>query len=249
MNKQQCLDHIRTNRAYIAHAAGRDDLGPTPKCPGWTVGHVVVHAGRAFRWMEEIVRTRTLEPLLPQPHPEGTRHSIDRLDPGLVPWFEMGRDRFVATLTGTDEDEPVWSWAGDNRAGFWLRLQAHETAIHRTDAQSAFGTPEPIEADLAVDTIDGLLQWFLSRARMWSMLPCRGRTLRFQCTDGNGAWQIRIEDTQAMAQLPEGDTDVTARGTASDLLLLLWQRQGTDRLEIEGDRTLIDRYRELVPLP
>jgi hypothetical protein len=42
--------------------------------------------------------------------------------------------------------------------------------------------------------------------------------------------------------------DVALRGSASDLLLFLWQRIPAERLEVFGDATLIPRYFELAPL-
>ncbi|MFC9977617.1 hypothetical protein ACFVH6_42625 [Spirillospora sp. NPDC127200] len=36
-------------------------------------------------------------------------------------------------------------------------------------------------------------------------------------------------------------------GTASDLMLFLWNRVPADRLEVSGDRSVLDRYFLLVP--
>jgi hypothetical protein len=40
--------------------------------------------------------------------------------------------------------------------------------------------------------------------------------------------------------------DVAVRGTASDLLLLLWNRAGSDRFQVFGDAGLLDRWRAAV---
>lgn len=157
--------------------------------------------------------------------------------------------QFLSTMKATDPDEPVWSWSGENRAGFWMRLQAHETAVHRTDAQSAFGPPDPVEAPLARDAIDGLLTWFVPRARVMSPLPCAGKVLSFEERDADYLWSLRIDDMQAVLEPPTEHPDVIVRGSASDLLLYLWQRPPVHCLQIEGDQELAERYPELVPLP
>jgi uncharacterized protein (TIGR03083 family) len=245
MQRDAYLAGIEGDGAAILAAAGRDPLASTPQCPGWTVGHVVVHVGRAFRWMEGMVRERVQTPTFPSPNEAGH----DRLAADLLPWFEESLTRFLATMRATNPDEPMWSWADDRRAGFWLRLQAHETAIHRTDAQAAFGRPDPVEATLARDAIDGLLTWFVPRRRPASQLPCAARIFRFVEIDGPGQWQLRIDDAQAVGEPPSEQPDVMVRGSASDLLLGLWQRIPLAALEVEGERELIERYRELVPLP
>lgn len=245
MRAEHHLASIEANAAGILTAAGRDPLAATPQTPGWTVGHVVVHVGRAFRWMEGMVRERVQSPTSSSPN----EAAHDRLAPDLLPWFEESLGRFLSTMRATDPDEPVWSWSGENRAGFWIRLQAHETAIHRTDAQSAFGPPDPVEEPLARDAIDGLLTWFVPRARARTLLPCTGKSLRFEELGGSHLWSLRIDDAEATLLRREEHPDVIVRGSASDLVLFLWQRAPLGGLEVEGDRKLAERYPELVPLP
>jgi uncharacterized protein (TIGR03083 family) len=245
MDISELLTRIEGNATGISEAARRDPLAPTPQCPGWTVGHIVVHVGRAFRWMEGMVRERAQGPVMPAPN----EAAHDRLAPDLVPWFEESLGLFLTTMRETDPDEPVWTWSGEDRAGFWMRLQAHETAVHRTDAQSAFESPDPVDGELARDAIDGLLTWFVPRVRATSLLPCSSTVMRFEETDGTGRWQLRIDDAQVVLETPAGEADVTVRGAVSDLLLYLWQRTGLERLDITGERELAERYRELVPLP
>lgn len=245
MDVLELLSSVEANAVGIIEAARRDPLAPTPQCPGWTVGHVAVHVGRAFRWMEGMVRERAQGPVMPAPNE--TAH--DRLAPDLVPWFQESLELFLATMRKTDLEEPVWTWSGEDRASFWMRLQAHETAIHRTDAQSAFGPPQPVDAELARDAIDGLLTWFVPRVRAMSLLPCRGTVMRFEVTDGEGRWQLRIDDTQAVPEERGEEADVIVCGAVSDLLLYLWQRTGLEHLKVIGEREPAERYRELIPLP
>src|SRR5205807_7506364 len=98
-------------------------------------------------------------------------HACDRADPGVLAWFDRSLERLAATLRATDPDEPVWSWSADRRAGFWLRLLAHETALHRWDAQLAHGEPAPIAGERARDFVDFTVDHWLPACRAGSHLP------------------------------------------------------------------------------
>nr|MDT0667734.1 maleylpyruvate isomerase N-terminal domain-containing protein [Micromonospora sp. DSM 115978] len=99
-----------------------------PGCPGWAVEDLVGHLGTIHRWAATIVRTGKVaeEP----PAPSGTPSE-------LLAWFDEGRAELVATLLGVDSDRECWTFGPRPRtAGFWIRRQAHETAVHRWDLES-----------------------------------------------------------------------------------------------------------------
>ena len=111
---------------------------------------------------------------------------------------------------------------------------AHETTIHRWDAQSAYGFPEPAEGELAVDGIDETFEIMLPVRRMWAEhpRPGSGETFHFHRTDGRGEWLLRFEPEGPVVTREHAKGDVAVRGTASDLLLFLWQRIPADALEV-----------------
>src|SRR5258706_8497819 len=69
-------------------------------------------------------------------------------------WVREGAEHLAATLESHSPDDVCWTWAPPANVGFWRRRQAHETAMHRVDAQLASGAAEPIEPALAADAID-----------------------------------------------------------------------------------------------
>jgi len=150
-------------------------------------------------------------------------------------------------LGGTDPEEPVWSWAGDNRAVFWLRLEALEAGVHRWDAQGALGTPESTDGALAVDGIDPTIRWFLPVRRLRSTLPARSETYRFDQTDGPGTWSIQFDDGAVLAGTGSTDAHVVSSGTASEILLYLWHRVPASALSVTGDIEVLDRFDRLLP--
>jgi uncharacterized protein (TIGR03083 family) len=243
MKKDAVLAVLEADSERLARA-GRPGLDlAVPPCPGWTVAHVVAHVGRAYNWVAEILETRTQAPLGQRPDD----HGHDPAAPGLLAWFEASSGRFQQAVQRIDPEEPVWSWSGDNRAHFWMRLMAHETAIHRHDAQSAHGTTEPIDAALARDAIEGFLAWFLPVMRQRSLVPSGGEAYLFRQTDGDGVWSVRFGPGSVVVEREEQPAGVTASGCASDLLLFPWRRVPATRLAVSGDSAMLDRYFELAP--
>jgi uncharacterized protein (TIGR03083 family) len=129
---------------------------PIPTCPEWTLRQLVTHVGRAHRWAAEITRTRS-EVFIPfRAVPDG-KLPEDRA--GQCAWLRAGPARIVGAVREAGSDV-VWSFTGPVPAGFWIRRMAHETLVHRADAQLAAGAePEPgIEAEVAADAID---EWLM----------------------------------------------------------------------------------------
>ena len=75
----------------------------------------------------------------------------------------------------------------------------------------------------------------------------QGERFGFRRTDGSEFWAIRFGPAGLAAC--DGPCDVELYGTASDLMLFLWQRAGpgTGSLAVRGDAALLDRYFVLVP--
>jgi hypothetical protein len=121
--------------------------------------------------------------------------------------------------------------------------------VHRWDAQLSHGEPEAIESALASDGVDEVLDVMLPQRREW-VTPRRvsaGETYHFHRTDGPGEWVVRFAPEGPVVTREHVKGDVALRGPASDLLLWLWHRIPTSRLEVFGDAALADRFFELVP--
>jgi hypothetical protein len=125
---------------------------------------------------------------------------------------------------------------------------AHETAVHRWDAQSAAGLPQPVDPSLASDGVAEVLEVFLPGGRRKGPEDAEG-VVRLVATDTGADWTVRVRSTD-IAVL---DTDTVldtgpgaqsaAAGTASDLLLALWGRVQFDVLQLEGDPHLLSALR------
>ena len=67
--------------------------------------------------------------------------------------------------------------------------------------------------------------------------------------DGSeGEWLVIAESDRFDVRREHAKGDVAARASASDLLLFLWGRIPPDRLEVFGDASLLDRWRDRVEI-
>lgn len=242
MHPDDHLAALRTETAALVEAVRAAGLeAAIPTCPGWTIADLVAHLLRIYRGVQELVATESWDGLRQQPPDDPT---IDELDEAIA--------RLVDTLAETPPDKPVPNWARENEfARFWRRRMAQETAVHRWDAQTAApGEPAAIEAELAVDGIDELLDMFLPRV-VRGLPPEQadlGGSLHVHATDSeHGEWMVRLAAGELLVGHAHDKGDAAVRGTASDLLLLLWNRPLPEgRVEVFGDSAVLERWRERI---
>jgi uncharacterized protein (TIGR03083 family) len=224
----------------VAHADPDDSV---PSCPEWTVRDLTRHMGGVHRWAMGFVQGRT-EPL---------DVDLDDVvgawptDAELARWLAQGCVDLADTLAAAPDDLECWTFlpAPSPRA-MWARRQAHETAIHRVDAQLAAGQPLSLWAPaFAADGVDELLTLFVPR-RSTRLRADSPTTLAVRCTDLPAAWLLHVDDS-GVTTTPTGqeiDAACTVTGEAGDLYLALWNRAGADDLIIAGERDVLGRFSE-----
>jgi uncharacterized protein (TIGR03083 family) len=233
----------RTTAAVRATAAD----APVPTCPEWVARDLIRHVGGVHRWATSFVAEARTEP------GSQTLEEIVGGWPGdeeLGDWFEAGYVRLAAALEASPPDLACWTFMpAPSPLAFWSRRQAHETAIHRVDAELAACRSEPHLSScapaFAADGVDELLTCFVPRrsTKLRSEVPA---TLGVRCLDDDGAWVLSIGPDGVTTVVGAGEADCTVRGAAGDLYLALWNRGGDERLQIEGDRAVLERFGEAV---
>src|SRR5215204_3961209 len=133
-------------------AAGLDT--PVRACPGWTVSDLLWHLGEVHYFWTAIIRDlkSSYEGYVEPPRPP---------DDQLLDFYRSGFADTLQVLSDADPGASVWTWTDDHTAGFVVRRMAHETAMHRWDADQAAKRDMPIEGDLASDGIDEFLLHFI----------------------------------------------------------------------------------------
>jgi uncharacterized protein (TIGR03083 family) len=239
------LEALRRDGALLAEAASAVELdAAVPHCPGWRVRDLVRHTGGIHRWAAAYVGGAR-----PRPMEDGETRRImapPEDDGSLVDWFREGHANLVKTLEAAPPELDCWSFLpAPSPLAFWARRQAHETAIHRADAQGAGGPVTPFAPQFAADGIDELLLGFASR-RNGKLRADPARTLRLHATDTGADWLVRVEPQRIEVTREAGEGDWSVAGPASDLYLLLWNRRGTEGLQVQGDPALLDLWRASV---
>ncbi|MFR9796888.1 maleylpyruvate isomerase family mycothiol-dependent enzyme [Streptomyces sp. MS06] len=233
----EILDQEGRSLAAAAEAAGTGAKVPT--CPQWQVRDLLRHTGAVHRWATAFVAEGH-----PSPRPIGEGPDLDGGD--LLTWYRDSHRHLVDTLAAAPADIAVWTFhpaPSPSPLAFWTRRQAHETAIHRYDAETARGgSPSPVGIPFAVDGIDELLRGFHARAGSRVRTP-QPRTLRVRTTDADAVWTVRLS-TEAPAATPDatGREDAELSGPAAELYLALWNR--TPVPSVSGDATLAELWRE-----
>ena len=228
----------REGAAVSAVASAGDLAAPVPSCPRWNLRQLVGHLGWVYNWVSEHIERRSTTMLsredFPKP-PEGE---------AVVEWFTGSHARVVAALGDIEPTEAVWAFAGDTGA-FWHRRMAHESLIHRWDAESAAGDPGPLDSELAADGMDELVEVILPLQVRLGKDPLPEGSLHLHRTDGEGEWLCRIEEGRLVAERVHARGDVAVRGSGEELDLLLWERLAPDGLEVFGDRDVLAAWTAL----
>ena len=254
----------------MAAAAGRAGLAAAvPSCPSWQVKDLLRHTGYIHRWAAQHIAERARQIIDGPSEPEILRGGA--ADENLLDWFRAGHASLVRTLTTADPAvECAAFMPAPSPLAFWTRRQAHETAIHRADAELAAGPeltdgpelttgPAPrYPADFAADGIDELITGFGQRRKYQPQAgPAPdGGLLRVIAADTGDAWSIEARQgflqpchETAAAAVADGAA-CTVSGPASGLYLYLWNRAGAAEagVTVTGNPALLASWQASVKI-
>src|SRR5262249_13752385 len=150
LGNDRYLDAVIAQSALLAEAlAGANLAMRVPTCPDWTLHELAQHVGQTHRAVTGLVTQRDTT----RPDFAALRVTAPEDADGLCAWLRAGAGELVEAIRSAGPHAPVWSWADDQSAGFWARRMAHETAVHRADAELALGRVYALDTDLAADAI------------------------------------------------------------------------------------------------
>ncbi|SCE75802.1 TIGR03083 family protein [Micromonospora viridifaciens] len=228
---------------FAAAVAEAPPETPVLSCPGWTVTDLAHHLAGMYVWARTVLTAgTTTRPVREEVPPPAGLHPAE--------WYRQEYDQLMALFEGLDPEAPAWNFAPQpKKAGFWPRRAAHETAVHRWDAQLAIGAGEPIEAKLAADGVSEVLDTWLPAGRRIQPGQWHG-VVQLTATDAAQEWYLRLRgegvallDTATILDHDDHRARAQVSGTASDLLLALMGRISFDALGVAGDRRLLDGLR------
>jgi uncharacterized protein (TIGR03083 family) len=237
------LGAIRDNATALvdaAEAAGLD--APVPSCPKWNVADLLEHIGFVHRWAAANLERAPDDPYMASR--DMGFAAPERRE--AAAWVRDGAVALVDALGAKPPETAAWTWLPPATNEFWRRRQAHETAVHRVDAQLAAGSSEPIDGSLAADGVDEWLSMVPNLPWVEEKITGNGETIHLHCTDVDGEWLIRLEPEGMQLEREHAKGDVAARGSASNVQLWLMDRIPLDRLEVFGDAALLESWRDRV---
>jgi uncharacterized protein (TIGR03083 family) len=245
VDARRLRDCLGADVRRLREVAAVTDLQATvPSCPGWTLADLVRHVGRVYLHKVECMRLgRNPEPWPPE--------GLDDEPP--VELLDRAYGALNSEFASRQPGDPAFTWyPPDQTVGFWIRRMAHETVVHRVDAELAAGSPvDDIPTDLAADGVDEVLVTILQyETATWpedyvDLLASAGDRAVDVVTPQR-SWRVRLGETGVQVTEPGDDTPGAAiGGSAPELLLWLWNRGG-EHVTTTGDDGLVRLLRDVL---
>ena len=250
------IARLREEGELLAGAAERAGLdAKVPACPAWRVRDLLKHVGYVHRWAAGYVREQ---------HPKWVDRASEKeilaggpRDDALPGWFREGHASLVQALEAADPGMTCWTFLETpSPLAFWARRQAHETAIHRVDAEQAAAAAGAAGAQagggasfapaFAADGVDELIMGFLGRDAERGSWDGPPGVLGIHADDGTGAtahWRVVSAPGQLAVAREAGPADCDVTGSAAGLYLLLWNRGDASGLQVRGDPGTLAAFR------
>ena len=230
-------------QATVAAAPSLDVRVPT--CPEWTLFDLVQHLGEGRRKWAAIVAAGPADapPAMSAPVAPREREA-------LLAWFAASTEELLDALRKAGPDRGCWTWWGPSQSpqtsGAVARHQLQQLAVHTYDAQVSVGAPQPLPGDAALDGVDEFLTTCCATTAPW---PHKPAIVDYHVTGGR-SWRVWLSAAgartgphplgAARGEVTEA-ADVTAWGTANELVLFFYGRIPTESLRTEGDRGIFDQ--------
>jgi uncharacterized protein (TIGR03083 family) len=238
----ECLD---ADLRRLRELAAGDLTQNVPACPGWTLDDLLWHVAEVYLHKAETMRCGAWpDPWPPERAGEPAGVALTRTYAALTEEFAT-RSMDSAAVTWFEPDQTV---------RFWVRRMAHESVIHRVDAELAAGVGvQAIADDLAIDGVDEVLKTFLAySSTVWpedydgAVTSSGGETVLLRA--GGAAWLVTIgpEVISAETADPAAIADATVTAEPPAVLLWLWRRTDHRTVTIEGDAAVAGKLHDLL---
>ena len=236
------IDERATAFRVAITAAPSLDL-PVPTCPGWRLSDLVQHIGEGRRlWAATVAAGPDATSRTPA---QGDAVAPQERE-AVLAWLAASTQLLLAALREAGPDQGCFTGWGytqtPHTAGGVARQQVQEIAVHTYDAELTVGEPASLPVEVALDGVEENL--FISSFTT-SAWPHQPTAFDLHATEGR-SWRLTVDgDGARTTRLPATGEDPDAaglsiRGTASDLVLWLYNRISVDSLQLDGDPELLD---------
>jgi len=235
LSREQYLIHLNSDYQLLAAAIPASPVN-VPSCPGWTTDDLAKHMAHVYLGQAFVVETgsqaENKEHLAPYPRTED-----------FLEFMGWGFEAITKALDINRPERSTWSWHhSDHSVDFWFRRMAHETVIHRIDAELALGSVTPIDEALALDGVDEVLD-FLPLMGSWPEVPNIDFgivSIVASATGGTKFWDLNFTNeaaTVSTAAESHADARLVISGDAEAMDLYLWGRiaSSDSRISMTGE--------------
>lgn len=241
LSEEELLQSLVDEAARLVEAVRGCDLSAPVPGLAWDARTVATHTGAVHRWAADIVARA-----LPSNETGGSDAFFpDGLDDAELPaWLERGAASLVTVLSAAPAGLRCFTFIpGVAPRLFWIRRQAHETAIHRVDLEGAAGRPvTPVDPSFAQDGLDELVGSFATEPAFAVHRP--GRLLLAAADGPDRMVTFGGERTHvATGDLIGAAADAIVRGSSDELYRWAWNRPST-ALET-GDPDTLAAWRQV----
>ncbi|MGW2997663.1 maleylpyruvate isomerase family mycothiol-dependent enzyme, partial [Streptomyces sp. NPDC001193] len=223
-------------RAVVAAAPDLDAQVPT--CPGWTLFDLVKHLGGGDRFWAAIVSAGSAD--APPAEAVAARAALEvpQEREALLAWLDASTQLLLDALREAGPESGCWTWwpasQSPQTAGGTARHRVQETAVHTYDARLAGGAAQPLPVEVALDGVEEFLFTVCGTPSAWPHKPTafdfhasEGHSWRLT-VDGDGARTTRIPSPTAATGDDSNAAGASVHGTASELVLYLYDRIQAD---------------------
>lgn len=248
------LDHIRRSSARFREVLTICDPGArVPSCPDWTAADLLWHLGEVQWFWAQVISQRPAGPPDDDAHPDRPGDHA-----GLLAFFDRSSTDLVDALAAADPAEPAWSWADDQQhVGFTYRRQAHESLIHRLDAEQTAGLVTPLDPRLAADGVAELVDvMYGGEPPAWGRFEPGEGQVEIELTDVGTTLRVspgmffgtdpesghNYDGPHLLVVPAEGEPAATVRGTAADVDAWMWKRGDDAAITWTGDAGSRERF-------
>jgi uncharacterized protein (TIGR03083 family) len=238
---------ISDESARILGSYELDRRAAVPWSDRWTIATVARHVAATHHVVADVICGR--------PDADfglfGDLQTPPKDSPEFVDWSRSGTASLLEQLSSVPDNDECWSWfEPGRRVGWWTRRMALEAVVHRSDTDAAQGKEFSVASDVAADGIDEFIDVFVAASRSANDAPA-GPTMSFECSDRSERWWLDLSGKgQRTVSREPRDASVRIRGTAEQLLLVVWGRvpaSGAAGVKVSGDIRELDRWSELIP--
>jgi uncharacterized protein (TIGR03083 family) len=227
--------------AFRAAVAAASDLdAPVPSCPGWTLLDLARHIGEGRQAWAATVAAGPDATAKAAPTGPPAPHDRD----ALTAWLATSTGQMLTALEQAGPERGCWTWWTDSQSpptcAAVARHQLQEVAVHTYDAQLAIGAPQPLPTEVALDGVDDFLLTCCATTGAW---PHRPAVVDYHATEGT-SWRVHLSAAGAHVDRltsPQPLADVSATGTASELVLFFYSRIPPEAVNVDGDARIFDQ--------